>query len=223
MNARQLEVFRAVMQTGSVTAAARLLNVTQPTLSKVLRHAEDQHRIKLFETVRGRLVPTPEAEQLYPHADRVFRDLAGLRRLVGQLREGEGGTVRLAVSASPAATVAAEAVAAFRAARPDARLVMHALPALEVTEKLRAREADIGLTLSPVLAASLETEVLGQVEMAVLMRADDPLAARSALGPEDLAGASLISFGSDSHFGRQQDAAFAERGVERRVEVEIHT
>ncbi|WPZ37186.1 LysR substrate-binding domain-containing protein (plasmid) [Thalassobaculum sp. OXR-137] len=223
MNARQLEVFRAVMQTGSVTAAAKLLNVTQPTLSKILRHAESQYRLTLFETVRGRLVPTPEAEKLYPHADRVFRDLASLRRLVGQIRDGEGGMARLAVSASVAATIGAEAVAKFHARRPDAHLAFHALPALEVAEKLRSREADLGLTLSPVMAASLETEILGYVEMAALLPDGDPLAQLAEVGPQDIVDRPLISFGSDSHFGQLQDAAFAEKGLERRVAIEIHT
>lgn len=58
MNLRHIEVFNAIMQSGSVTGAAQLLNVTQPAVSNVLRHAEQQLGLKLFERIAGRLQPT---------------------------------------------------------------------------------------------------------------------------------------------------------------------
>ena len=57
MNLRQMEVFHAIMRAGSVTCAARLLNVTQPAVSTVLRHCETQLRVKLFDRTGGRLHP----------------------------------------------------------------------------------------------------------------------------------------------------------------------
>ena len=58
MRLKHIEVFHAVMQTGSVSAAARLLHVTQPAVSRTLQHAELQLGFPLFERVRGRLTPT---------------------------------------------------------------------------------------------------------------------------------------------------------------------
>ena len=55
---RQIEVFNAVMQTGSVIGAAKMLNVSQPVVSRVLRHLEDQTKVPLFERSKGRLQPT---------------------------------------------------------------------------------------------------------------------------------------------------------------------
>src|SRR3546814_15867250 len=66
MNLRQMEVFHAIMQTGSVTAAARVLHVTQPAVSAVLKHCEEQLGLKLFERTGGRLQPTREAQALFP-------------------------------------------------------------------------------------------------------------------------------------------------------------
>jgi DNA-binding transcriptional LysR family regulator len=85
MNYRQLEVFRAVMQTGSVTAAARALNLTQPAVTKILQHAEDQLRFPLFNRVKGRLVPTAEAQTLFPDVERIFDDLRSVRQMVDSL------------------------------------------------------------------------------------------------------------------------------------------
>ncbi len=81
MNLRQIEVFRAVMLRRSVTDAARMLGVSQPTLTKVLRHAEDQLGFRLFRREKGRLRPTEEAELLFTDADRIFRELQSLQRL----------------------------------------------------------------------------------------------------------------------------------------------
>ncbi len=67
MNARQLEIFRAIMRNGSLSAAAVALNVSQPAVSKVLRHFESQIGYRLFERSGSRLVPTPEARLLYTH------------------------------------------------------------------------------------------------------------------------------------------------------------
>ena len=88
MRARQLEVFTAVMRAGTVTEAARLLNISQPALSQVLRHTEDDLGFALFTREKGRLKPTPEAQELYPEAERLFGELEGLRRKTADLRLG---------------------------------------------------------------------------------------------------------------------------------------
>ena len=64
MRTRHIEVFNSIYKTGSVTAAAKLLNVSQPSVSKVLAHAEQQLGFRLFERIKMKLVPTPEANIL---------------------------------------------------------------------------------------------------------------------------------------------------------------
>ena len=72
MRARQLEVFKTIMKCGTLTEAAQILDALQPALSQVLLKTEDVIGFKLFERVKGRLVSTPEAEELYPEADCIF-------------------------------------------------------------------------------------------------------------------------------------------------------
>ena len=67
MRLRHIEVFHAVYSAGSITGAAKLLNVSQPSVSKVLAHAEQQLGFQLFNRVKGKIIPTKEAERLIDH------------------------------------------------------------------------------------------------------------------------------------------------------------
>ena len=90
MRLRHIEVFNAVMLTGSVSAAARMINVTQPAVSRTLQHAELQLGFALFQRVRGRLKPTVEAQTLYPLIERLFTQLDEVQRLSASLQAGRG-------------------------------------------------------------------------------------------------------------------------------------
>jgi hypothetical protein len=96
MRLRQIEVFHAVYSCGSITQAAKILNVSQPSVSKVLAHAEQQLGYVLFERLRGKLVPTPEANVLFAHAAEVAASLDRLRQVAGNLQGMEQGRIRLA-------------------------------------------------------------------------------------------------------------------------------
>ncbi|EPH6068221.1 LysR family transcriptional regulator [Vibrio alginolyticus] len=98
MNLRQLEVFYAIMQAGTVSGAARLLRVSQPNVTRVLAHTEQQLSFALFERVKGRLVPTQEAKALLPEAEKVYQQLGQFRSLTNKVKQG---TQHLRVGAPP--------------------------------------------------------------------------------------------------------------------------
>ena len=75
MRLRHIELFHAVLTTGSLTGAAHLLNISQPAASKALQHAEHQLGFALFARVRGRLEPTRNAQMLRPRVDRIMQEL----------------------------------------------------------------------------------------------------------------------------------------------------
>ena len=88
MRLRHIEVFNAVMHTGSVSAAARLINISQPAVSRTLQHAELQLGFALFQRSKGRLTPTSEALALLPHMEKLFAQLEEVQRLADSLRKG---------------------------------------------------------------------------------------------------------------------------------------
>jgi len=89
VNLRQLEVFYAVMKTGTVSGAAKHLYVSQPNVTRVLAHTEQQLGFALFERVKGRLLPTREANLLLPEAEKVYQQLGQFRNLTNKIKAGE--------------------------------------------------------------------------------------------------------------------------------------
>ena len=99
MNLRHIEVFHAVYVNGSVSAAARMLNVSQPSVSKVLRHAESLLGFPLFDRTGGRLVPTEDAHTLFAEVSEIQERVYALRESSKNLKRGVGTLLR--VSALP--------------------------------------------------------------------------------------------------------------------------
>ncbi|WP_339388099.1 LysR family transcriptional regulator [Vibrio caribbeanicus] len=89
MNLRQLEVFYAIMKQGSISSAARSLCVSQPNVTRVLSHTEQQLGFPLFERVKGRLITTKEAKLLLPEAETIHEQLGQFKNLVNKIRSGE--------------------------------------------------------------------------------------------------------------------------------------
>ena len=93
MNIRQVEVFKAIMDTGSVTEAAGRLNVTQPSVSKHLKLLEFDLGLSLFARTGNKLMPTPEATALYDQVDRLYRGLDQLNRFSDGLKHHQHGQI----------------------------------------------------------------------------------------------------------------------------------
>ncbi|WP_237477429.1 LysR family transcriptional regulator [Lichenibacterium dinghuense] len=223
MNAREIEVFRTVMHHRTLAAAAQVLHVTQPALSKALRHCEDRLGYRLFNRNAGRLVPTAEANALIAEADRLYLQVQSFGALARGIGGKAGGVLRLGATSSLASSLVPQALARLRREFPDARIIVQTLAVPELETALLARRVEVGLALSPLVVPGLHVARVGSVRCVVLVRRDDPLASRPALGPPDLAGAAEVGFGVEQDFGRAVAAAFGRAGVERRLSVEVGT
>src|SRR5690606_19395695 len=103
MNLRHMEVFRAVMLTGGVSGAAQLLHISQPAVSKMLMQSQRNLGFALFERVKGRLVPTSEAQALHAEIEALWRGVERVRDTTRELASPRSGSLTVGVSASLAA------------------------------------------------------------------------------------------------------------------------
>ncbi len=217
MRLRHIEVFNAVMQTGSVSAAARLINVTQPAVSRTLQHAELQLGFALFQRARGRLTPTNEAIALFPHSEKLFDPLDEVQRLAANLRHGKV-TDRLQVLTVFALSreVLPRAVAGFRQKYPQVQVNVQALHTPQVVSGLMLQEADVGFVISSVQLAALEHETLAEVDMfCILPKGLLPTSRVKSEGMklEDLVDLPVVALDGKDPLGMRINQACREHGV----------
>lgn len=168
MRLRQIEVFRAVMLAGSVSAAARLLNVSQPVVSRVLQHAESTLGFALFDRRGGRLKPTPEAQTLFVQVQRAFGEIERVDALASNLRRGSSGLLRIAATPSLASHLLPAALQAMRAAYPGVACDLWANHTSQIEHDLGAFEIDAGFAIEPLERVTLSVTTLAEGEMVLV-------------------------------------------------------
>lgn len=213
VNLRQLEVFYAIMSTGSVTAAARTLNVSQPAVSNVLRHAEQQLKFRLFERRGGRLLPTPEALDLMPDVDEIFGRLGTLNRVVQLMQDGNAGRIVVATSPTLVHQFLPHAVAMLRRKSPAVHVSVRSLPTALAVERVARREADMGIIYAPADDPGVDAEDLITTEIAFAMQKSHRLAKKRALSVTDVPGEQFISLGSSTRLGMLIEQECRKAGV----------
>jgi DNA-binding transcriptional LysR family regulator len=221
MNLRQMQVFHAIMTHGSVTDAARALDIAQPSVSAVLKHAEQTLRVKLFARVGGRLVPTPEAELLFPEVRRVYSQLDRIELFARDLRVGGSGRLALIGNPTLISNLAPPAIARFRETYPNARIRLQTAGfSGEMADRVIRREFDLGLGYGPNQDLHSGTEVIGRSSIGIALHRSHPLTGAARITARDIADQPLISFGVGSPIRLLAESIFADAGCKLRPAIE---
>ena len=192
MPLRQLEVFRAVMAHGTVTAAARVLRMSQPAATSSIRNLEAGLGLALFQRDKGRLAPTPEAEALYREVDRIFHSVAVVEKFAADLREAHSGVLTLAATPTLGCGILADAIARFRARHPAVRVWLQLTTTPEVIDLAHRRQIDFGVVYTPADETGLMVEPLMETELVAAVPRGHALAALGEATPLKLARHPLI-------------------------------
>lgn len=227
MRLRHIEMFNALMTTGSVSGAARLLNVSQPAVSRMLQHAEMQLAFSLFQRVRNRLLPTPEAMALYPHVERVFAALDEVQRLSATLRGGQGvKELRVASILTLGHEVIPRAMKVFCAKYPDVAVVVRTFHSPQMLSALVLQEADVGFLYGPVVHPALQTESVGEARiMCVAAKGTLPakMTRRGSTSLGELAGLRVIGVDNTQTLGSTVNQACREAGIYLSTQITVQT
>lgn len=202
MNLRHIEIFHAVYVNGSVSAAARALNVSQPSVSKTLRHAESLLGFELFQRANGRLVPTEDAHLLFQGVSDIQDRVYALREAGKNLRRGAGGTLRVSALPSLALGALPAAVAQFMGERPTVKFDLQTVHHDDLLRKLYERETEIAIAYEVPRAAPLGHRWLGEGELVVLYRERDMPDAPARIGLDRLAGQPFVSLAASGPIGQ---------------------
>lgn len=220
---RHIEVFRAVMLAGGVTAAAQMLFTSQPTVSRELARLEQLLGYALFERIHGRLKPTARALSLWSEVQRSWQGLDHVVKHAVAL--GQPAKAHISVLSLPALSHALVpgALARLHAAHGAVSVSVTNQDAPLLQEWMGAQRFDIGLAELAEVPAGTRVQPLPAMDEVAVLPAQHPLAAKPLLAAQDFAGHAFVSLAADDTYRHQIDAVFAAQGVERELRIETHS
>lgn len=220
MNFRQLEIFRAVMISGSASRAAELLMITQPAVSRAIADLEASLGFGLYDRVRGRLVPTPEGRLFFRDVSNSFVGLDRLRASAAQIRDFGSGSLRIASHAAMSAALVPRAIAAFRAKYPQIAITLQTPSSSAVRDLVVNQQFDIGLAADEVDLSGVDHRVFGNFRALCAIPPGHPLAAKRIVRPEDLHGIGFVALAPEDRARARMTQVLEASGCRPEIVVE---
>lgn len=194
LSLRQIETLHAVLSLRSITAAAKMLKVSQPSISRTVKRIEDILRLKLFNRDGKRLVPTREALLVFEEIDAIMSQLSGLASQISRIANSDEGVFRLGATASLARSVVPQAIHGLSQRHPGLDLFFDVLSIEQMVPYLLNGTGDCLVTIAPEEHPALVVRKLGEGELVAIVHRQHPLAGRERLSRQDLIGSQIISF-----------------------------
>lgn len=213
LSLRQIEVFHTVMQAGSITAASKVLQVSQPALSRTIRRIEDILEIALFVRDRNGLVPTSEALQIQTEIDPLMRQLVGVGTQIGRIARGETAIFRTGSTASAARALVPQALRMLSVEVPGIELFFDVLPVDQIDDYLIAGRGEAIVTIASSQHPLIASEVVGKAALVACIPKTHALASKAVIQASDLEGADFIAFAAGGAHQRAVDGFLSRTGV----------
>ncbi len=213
---RQFQAFHAIMDRGTVTAAADQLGISQPAISNLLAQLERRTKLKLFERTRGRLVPTPEAMVLFDEIDTVVRGLDHVNQAVVDLQNQKAGQLQVATNHALAFGFMPAEIARFSRGRPNLTIAFQSQYSGKIQEWVTAGLFEIGICELPVRHEGLEQRQFTYETLCAIPEGAE-IATNALITPELLDDFPFIIMGADHMVTRRTREAFHSQGANFRV------
>ncbi|MBO6815858.1 MAG: LysR family transcriptional regulator [Rhizobiaceae bacterium] len=217
---RQLEVFRSVMISGSISAASQHLNIAQPTVTNTIRRLEDVLKVRLFNRSGARLIPTRTAQQIFEVVQPSISALEQLSVTVQEIAAGQHVMFRLGVSPSVSQALAPKALAHLARLNPGARLRMDTLSLKQIKDYLWLAEGDFAVTIFPINDPIIVSRQIASISMVCLVPEDHPLAQRDSVTLQDIAEERLIFFHPNTPHGKKLKEMFRAQNIKPHITIE---
>lgn len=183
--------FLGVLRHGSLSAAARELGLTQPTLGRHIDTLEDAIGAQLFTRSQGGLLPTDAAADLRPFAETLASTAAALLRSASARRNKVSGHVRISASEVIGIEVLPPILARLQENYPELTIELSASDAME---DLLQRQADIAVRMAPPSQGALVTRRIGDIKLGFFAHSRYLERYGTPTGMGDLANHRLVGF-----------------------------
>ena len=216
---RQIEVIRAIMVTGTVGGAARLLNVSSPGISRIMKHAELSVGVKLFNRKGGRYTPTREANSIFDQINSVYDKVEDLQFVISRIKRGADTELRIASVPSIAAVMVPQAVADVRRHFPNLLIDVDILKIEEAADYLLLGRGELVALSSKFEHPFLTFEPLARGKLKCLVPETHPLASLGKVKAQDIVKFPLIGVDPNDPYGRIMATLFANNGLQYEVTI----
>jgi DNA-binding transcriptional LysR family regulator len=220
---RQIDAFRTVVSTGTVTESAQMLGISQPAVSRLISELESQVSFKLFTRSGRNLKPTLEARLLVEEVRRALSGLERIKEAARAIQQFKHAQLRLITTPTFATVLAPQLVAAFAERRPEVMISLEIQSSDDTIEWMVSQNHDFGIAPPTGKNPVIMSLPLVKTEAVCILPPKHRLAGKQRVTPEDLAGESFISYLSDSTFRFEIDEIFRKANVERRLQYEART
>jgi DNA-binding transcriptional LysR family regulator len=220
MDLRQLEILRAIAESGSFTAAGERLHVSQSAVSRQVLLLEEEFNEPLFLRFGRRIQITPTGEKLLQLSHRVFADIRETTGDILDRKKKLSGTLRLVGGMTVCLYVFPRLLQEYRQHHPDVDIKVITGGTPRLLRKLRSGAADLGLLTLPIVDPALLTVPAIEEELLLVMPASHPLATRASIAPAALVRQPFILFEGGSNTRRVIDQFFAQSDIQPRIVAE---
>ena len=221
MRLRHIEVFQAILQAGTISGAARLLNVSQPNVSRVLSHAEQQLGFALFERSTQGMVLTEEGERLVPAVKSLYTQLQAIQTLTEHIKNGDQHTVRLGAAHAFGQMIVAPAMVKFHQQAVHVNIDLVTEHYSTLCQSILAHELDVALVFGQQLPAGIASESLFRCGMVAVLPKDSPQTGPVSL--EWLCDHNLLVMQPNDPLGRVLHRALQAKGLSSSASLSIKT
>jgi DNA-binding transcriptional LysR family regulator len=211
---KQVEAFRAVIQTGSMTSAAEILHTSQPNISRLIAQLEDSAGFRLFERIGGRLQLTDEGADLFRDVERAFVSLKSLQESADQIRRTGTGRLRVGAVPSIALTSMPEVIQRFRESHPNVAISLLTNDSPRVAQWVGSQFCDLGVVSYVNRDASrVEATLIGNSPGVCAFPSGHRLTSKSVVTPVDLENEKFIGLSLMDGTRMKVDQRFREAGI----------
>ncbi|RWI16505.1 LysR family transcriptional regulator [Mesorhizobium sp.] len=221
LNLRQMEVFRAVMRTGSITAAARMLNVSQPSVSEILRYAEDRCGFQLFEREKGRLRPTHYADKLIDGVERVFEQVDKVNGTVEELKAERNDVLNIGCTYSLSISLVPKILSDFDLRHPKISPRIIVERRAESVAKINSGLLDGAISFLSDRYSEMEFHTIAEKPLHLICARSHPLAQSDRVSVRDLKDERFIGYLPYLLLQKRIDALFGQHGLSVRPTLEV--
>ena len=198
LNLRQIEVFRVVIETGSMTEAGKTLGVSQPAVSRQIRDLETRFGLTLFMRQSGRIVPTKDALALHREVDRCLDSLEQMTKFATDLSEFRRQRLRVAATVGHSYFLLPKVIAKFHRQFPDVTISLRSGSSPEVVDLIESGQSDIGFAILPHDTHGVNIEKMPEVELVCVLPKSHSLIKKKNIRPRDLAHVPLLLISENS-------------------------